>query len=111
MAYTPELNTLLINLEEKRKHLQKNILDVNEKQIFEAPKEDREELFKTHDSIIDFINFQTDVINKLTNNIIQCYTKQYVNDLQDTIKKQRYYIKQLGGNPSIISYVKPSDLY
>lgn len=110
MLNTHEIYRLVLDLEQKRENLQKFILDVNEKQIYEAPVEDRAELFKTHDAIINFINFQTDVINNLTNTLVQSYSKAYVKDLQDTISKQRYYIKQLGGNPSNINFTKMQDL-
>lgn len=110
MLNTHELYTLVLDLEKRRENLQKFILDVNERQIFEANKEDRAELFRTHDAIVNFINFQTDVINTLTNNVVQSYSKSYVKDLQDTITKQRYYIKQLGGNPSNLNFVKLKDL-
>jgi hypothetical protein len=110
MLNTHEIYQLVLDLEQRRENLQKYILDVNERQIFEAPKEDRAELFKTHDAILNFINFQTDVINILTNNLVQSYSKAYVKDLQNTITKQSFYIKQLGGNPSNLNFVTLKDL-
>jgi hypothetical protein len=111
MRNTNELYALILELEQKREYLQKYVLDVNERQIIEADIQDRKELYKTHDSILNFIDFQTDIINKLINSFVKSYSKEYVKDLTDTITKQRYYIKQLGGNPSNISYVKLTDLY
>lgn len=110
MLNTHEIYSLILDLEQRRERLQKFVLDVNERQIFEAPIEDRAELFKTHDNIINFINFQTEIVNRLTNTLVQSYSKEYVKDLQDTITKQRYYIKQLGGNPSNLNFVKLKDL-
>lgn len=100
----------LKKLEIMRNDLQKSVLDVNEKAIAEAPVEDRKELYRTHDNIIDFINAQTNCINLCINIMENMYSKEYVNDLKDTINKQKYYIRNLGGNNSIISYIKNTDL-
>jgi hypothetical protein len=110
MQNTHIIYSLVLDCEKRREELQKFVLDVNERQILEAPKEDRDELYKTHDAIINFINIQTSVINQLTSKIVKSYSKEYVNDLQNTISKQRYYIKQLGGNPSIINYTTLNDI-
>jgi uncharacterized protein YqgQ len=104
------LKDKLSRLEMMRDNLQKTVLDANEKAISEAPIEDRKELYKTHDLIIDFINEQTNMINLTVNTIQKMYSKEYVLDLQNTIKKQKFYIQSLGGNNSIISYIKTEDL-
>lgn len=104
------LKDKLSRLEMMRDNLQKTVLDANEKAISEAPIEDRKELYKTHDLIIDFINEQTNMINLTVNTIQKMYSKEYVLDLQNTIKNQKFYIQSLGGNNSIISYIKNEDL-
>jgi glutamate/tyrosine decarboxylase-like PLP-dependent enzyme len=110
MANTYHLQNELLKLESMRTNLQKSVLDVNEKAISQAEIEDRAELYKSHDAIIDFINAQTNVINLCIKHVENMHTKEYVKHLQDTINKQRFYIKNLGGNPSNISYIKCEDL-
>jgi hypothetical protein len=100
----------LDKIELKRIDLQKNVLDVNEREIYKADKKEQAELFKSHDAIIDFINYQSEIIGTLVNEFTKTYSKEYVKDLQDTIAKQRYYIKDLGGNPSNINFIKMQDL-
>jgi uncharacterized protein Yka (UPF0111/DUF47 family) len=90
--------------------LQKNVLDINEQAITQAPKEEREELYKTHDAIVNFINEQTYVIQILSVNITNMYSREYVKDLNNLIQKQRKYIEVLGGNPSNINFIKMQDL-
>jgi uncharacterized protein YqgQ len=110
MINTAYLYELLNKLEANRATLQKNVLDVNEAQIYQADYKDRAELFKSHDAIVNYINDQTDIINMLTNEVTKMYSKEYVKDLQTTISKQRYFIKVLGGNPSNINYIKNDDI-
>lgn len=110
MLSTTYLIEQLNLLEAKREQLEKNVLNVNEKQIYQADKADQAELFKAHDAIVDLINYQTDIINIFCNEFTKTYSKEYVQDLQNTISKQRYYIKNLGGNPSNINFIKMEDL-
>ena len=105
-----QLKYELQNVEKLRVNLQKLVLDVNEKAIADAPTEERQELYKSHDMIIDFINAQTKLIDMCIYEIHHMYSKNYVQDLQDLIRKQKFYIRSLGGNPSILSYIKENDL-
>jgi hypothetical protein len=100
----------LDKIELKRIELQKNVLDVNEREIYKADIKEQAELFKAHNAIIDFINYQSEIIVLLVNESTKTYSKEYVQDLQNTITKQRYYIKDLGGNPSNINFIKMQDL-
>lgn len=110
MTNIHQLKYELQNLEKLRVNLQKLVLDVNEKAIADSPVEERQELYKSHDMIIDFINAQTRLIDMCVYQIQTMYSKQYVSDLQDLIKKQKFYIQNLGGNPSILSYITANDL-
>jgi hypothetical protein len=104
------LNQEILKLETLRVNLQKSVLDVNERAIADADIDERKELYQSHDAIIDFINAQTTVINICVNQIQSMHTNAYVNDLKDLIKKQKYYIQLLGGNPSNLNYILNSDI-
>lgn len=97
--------------ETKRKLLEKNVLNENEKAIHAADKEYQKELFFAHDAIVDFINFQTETINILINQNSKLYSKNYVDDLLNLTRKQRAYIIGLGGNPSVLNFITINDLY
>lgn len=107
---TAEIQHLLVQINTHLEHLQKSVLDVNEQNILQCPKDDQPELFAAHDAIINFINIQQQAISKLAFNLNKSYSKKYVDDLKDTIAKQRKYIEVLGGNPSIINHIKMEDL-
>ena len=110
MVNNSEIYTIILKLEAKRDQLQREVLDVNEAQILQADYKDRAELFKSHNAIIDVINMQTETIDLLVNELIKSYSKEYVQDLQNTIKKFRAYVKDLGGNPSVINFIKNEDI-
>ena len=104
------LNQEIIKLETARVNLQKNVLDVNERAIADADIDERKELYESHDAIINFINAQTLIINHCVYQIQTMHTDAYVNDLKNLIKKQKYYIELLGGNPSNLNYILNSDI-
>lgn len=110
MANLYFLKSEIAKLELSRSNLQKMVLDVNEKAIAEAPLEERKELYTSHDAIIDFINAQTNVIDLCISHIQGMYSKEYVADLKDLIAKQKFYIKVLGGNHSLINHILKSDI-
>jgi hypothetical protein len=105
-----QLQYELQKLEKMRVDLQKLVLDANESAIADASPGERQELYKSHDMIIDFINAQSSVLRLCIGQIQQMYSKKYVHDLQQLISKQKFYIKQLGGNPSLLNYITENDL-
>lgn len=77
-----------------------NITDYKERQILQA----------TQNKIIAYINEQSDTIEFLLEKLAKAPSQEQINYYKKYCTQARFYIKNLGGNPSNLNYIKDSDL-
>jgi len=107
---TAEINDLVHRLASKQNDVFNNFIYPNEKAIASLPAENQQIAYKEHDAIVEFINYQTDVINYLLLQLEKRPTVSQYEFKKRHLEQALYYIEKLGGNSSILSYVKASDL-
>jgi len=107
---TVEINEIINNLSIKQDNIFKNFIYPNERAIATLPAEQQKPAYTEHDAIVGFINYQTDVINYLLLQLEKRPTQSQYEFKKRHLKQALYYIEKLGGNPSILSYIKSSDL-
>lgn len=77
-----------------------NITDYKERQTLQA----------THDKIAQYVNEQSDLIEYLIRHLAKAPTVSELEYYKRYARQARYYIKNLGGNPSTLNYINDSDL-
>jgi sensor domain CHASE-containing protein len=86
------------------------ILDENQKQIDSTiDYNDRQILQATQNKIITFINEQSNMIEVLCKQLASSPTVEQVNYLKRYNSAAKAYIRNLGGNPSNLTFIKESD--
>jgi len=75
------------------------ITDYKERQILQA----------TQNKIVSFINQQSDLIEYLLKNLSQSYTKEQIDFYKKYNRAAKAYIRNLGGNPGNLNFIKESD--
>ena len=85
-------------LDENQKQIN-NTSDLNERQILQA----------TQNKIVTYINQQSDLIEYLLKDLAKSPTVEQVNYLKRYNAAAKAYIRNLGGNPSNLSFIKESD--
>lgn len=106
---TAEINQTINTLSVKQNKVFNEFIYPNEKYINSLPAENQEQAYKEHDAIVGFINYQTDVINYLLLQLDKRPTAAQYEFRKRHLEQALYYIKQLGGDSSILNYVKNSD--
>lgn len=107
---TAEVNDLVNRLSVKQEQVFNDFIYPNERAIASLPANEKEQAYKEHDAIVAFINYQTDVINYLLLTLEKRPSKSQYEFNKRHLEQALYYIKQLGGNASNLSYIKPQDL-
>jgi hypothetical protein len=78
--------------------------------ILKLPKEEQSTHWKNYNLIKDYVDNSHQVIFDMVTELHPLPSQQSIKDLHLTIIKLRRYIEDLGGNPSIVNYIKLSDL-
>jgi hypothetical protein len=87
-----------------------DILEPNQKEINNTIDfEERKQLQQTQNKIANFINYQSDIIENLLNELENRPTKSQLEFYKNLATDAKKYIEILGGNPSNLSYIKKSD--
>jgi hypothetical protein len=87
-----------------------DILEPNQKEINNTIDfEERKQLQQTQNKIANFINYQSDIIENLLNELENRPTKSQLEFYKNFANDAKKYIKVLGGNPSNLSYIKNTD--
>ena len=110
------MNTYLIEtiIENQNKIYEKfwrEILEPNQTEINNITDfKERQTLQATQNKIINYINEQSDTIEYLLKKLAKSPTQNELDYYKKYCKQARFYITNLGGNPSNLSYIKDSDL-
>jgi hypothetical protein len=93
---------------------QKFWIDVLEPNQFEINNitdfDERKQLQQTQNKICSFVNYQSDIIESLLSELDKRPTEQQLTFYKNLAIDAKKYIKVLGGNPSNLNHIKPTDL-
>jgi hypothetical protein len=88
-----------------------DVLEPNQSEINNITDfEDRKQLQQTQNKISSFINYQSDIIESLLSELEKRPTEQQLTFYKNLATDAKKYIKALGGNPSNLNHIKPTDL-
>jgi hypothetical protein len=88
-----------------------DVLEPNQSEINNLTDfEDRKQLQQTQNKICSFVNYQSDLIESLLNELEKRPTEQQLTFYKNLATDAKKYIKILGGNPSNLNHIKTSDL-
>jgi hypothetical protein len=88
-----------------------DVLEPNQSEINNLTDfEDRKQLQQTQNKICSFVNYQSDLIESLLNELEKRPTEQQLIFYKNLATDAKQYIKVLGGNPSNLNHIKASDL-
>jgi len=88
-----------------------DVLEPNQSEINNLTDfEDRKQLQLTQNKICSFVNYQSDLIESLLNELEKRPTEQQLTFYKNLATDAKKYIKVLGGNPSNLTHIKPTDL-
>jgi hypothetical protein len=88
-----------------------DVLEPNQSEINNLTDfEDRKQLQLTQNKICSFVNYQSDLIESLLNELEKRPTTQQLIFYKNLVTDAKQYIKVLGGNPSNLNHIKTSDL-
>ena len=88
-----------------------DVLEPNQSEINNITDfEDRKQLQQTQNKICSFVNYQSDLIESLLNELEKRPTDQQLTFYKNLATDAKKYIKILGGNPSNLNHIKPTDL-
>jgi hypothetical protein len=88
-----------------------DVLEPNQSEINNLTDfEDRKQLQQTQNKICSFVNYQSDLIESLLNELEKRPTEQQLTFYKNLATDAKKYIKVLGGNPSNLNHIKASDL-
>jgi hypothetical protein len=88
-----------------------DVLEPNQSEINNITDfEDRKQLQQTQNKICSFVNYQSDLIESLLSELEKRPTKQQLTFYINLANDAKKYIMVLGGNPSNLNYIKPTDL-
>lgn len=71
--------------------------------------DDRKQLQLTQNKICSFVNYQSDIIENLLDELNKRPTLQELEFYKNLANDAKKYIKVLGGNPSNLAYIKTTD--
>lgn len=105
------LNQILTHQNRQYQKFWDEIIEPNQKEINQITDyKERQQLQEAHNKLVLFINQQSDLIDELIKKLATAPDKREVQYLQKYIKHARAYIKNLGGNPSVLNYIKDQDI-
>ena len=105
------LNQLLIKHNKEYQNFWTEILEPNQRLINETTDyRERQILQSTQDKIAAYINEQSDLVERLIGLLAVAPDKKEIEYYKRYCKQARYYIKNLGGNPSLLNFIKETDL-
>jgi len=88
-----------------------DVLEPNQSEINNITDfEDRKQLQQTQNKICSFVNYQSDIIESLLSELDKRPTEQQLTFYKNLAIDAKKYIKVLGGNPSNLNHIKPTDL-
>jgi len=88
-----------------------DILEPNQSEINNITDfDERKQLQQTQNKIASFINYQSDIIESLIKEIEKRPTQHQLEFYKNLANDAKKYIKVLGGNPSNLNHIKPTDL-
>jgi hypothetical protein len=88
-----------------------DVLEPNQSEINNITDfEDRKQLQQTQNKICSFVNYQSDIIESLLSELEKRPTEQQLTFYKNLTTDAKKYIKVLGGNPSNLNHIKPTDL-
>lgn len=79
-------------------------------EIIRLPKDEQKPHWNNYHCIKSYTDNSHELICDLVEQLQQLPSIESFRDMQDTIRKQRKYIEQLGGNNTIIGYIKTLDI-
>jgi hypothetical protein len=88
-----------------------DILEPNQSEINNITDfDERKQLQQTQNKICSFVNYQSDLIESLLSELDKRPTEQQLTFYKNLAIDAKKYIKVLGGNPSNLNHIKPTDL-
>ena len=106
-----ELNNILLNHNKQYQNFWTTVMDSNQSEINSTTDyNDRKLLQATQDKIAIYINEQSDLIEFLVKELAKAPQKSELEYYKRYAKQARYYIKNLGGNPSILNHITDADI-
>ena len=106
-----QINQILLKQNAKYQKFWSDVLDINQININNTTDyNERQILQATQDKIALYINEQSDTIEYLLKELAKAPTKSELEYYKHYAKHARYYIQNLGGNVSILNYIKDTDL-
>ena len=106
-----EINYLLKKHAQAYNEIFDSVIKPNQSEINNiTDRREREALQAQLNKYTNYINKQSELIELFAQVLAEAPTKSEYKYLQNYAKQARAYIRNLGGNPSIISYIKNTDL-
>jgi hypothetical protein len=88
-----------------------DVLEPNQSEINNITDfDERKQLQQTQNKICSFVNYQSDIIESLISELEKRPTEQQLTFYKNLAIDAKKYIKVLGGNPSNLNHIKPTDL-
>lgn len=105
-----QTSALLIHQTYERTNALENYLEEMIIEIKQLPYDDQKDYWRKLYVIKNYLDSADDCIKQLHSELFNAPSTTQINDYKNTIKKMAGYIQRLGGDPSIINYIKDSDL-
>jgi hypothetical protein len=106
-----ELNEILKSHFAKYTQIWDDVLMPNQAQIFNTTDYKEKQLLQaTQDKLAVYINTQSNLVEFLVKELAKAPQKSELDYYKRYAKQARYYIKNLGGNPSILNHITDADL-
>ena len=106
-----QINQILLNQNAKYSEFWSEVMEVNQTNINNTTDfNDRQILQATQDKIARYINQQSEIIEYLLKQLAKAPTHSELEYYKRYAKHARFYIQNLGGNVSNLSYIKDTDL-
>lgn len=106
-----ELNLILNKANAKYQKIWTEVLEPNQREINNTTDfKERQILQATQDKIAVYVNEQSELIEYLITQLAKAPTVSELDYYKRYAKQARHYIKNLGGNPSILNFIKDTDL-
>lgn len=81
-----------------------DIIKKQAKEIYQLPANERKQYLDEHFPIKDYIDESFELINRLMLEVNKRPTNQQYEQTKKMLTAARTYIKELGGNPSVLTY-------
>jgi hypothetical protein len=104
------INQKISELYDYMEIIEKKILIPYVSEIKKLPREEQKSEWQKYYQLQKLINILDDTINNIVEEIETMHTSEEFKHNQKTIIQLKHYIKNLGGDPGLISYTKNADL-